>query len=551
MKLVSITATSILLPITIGFTINRLAEDSSLPSQEVIQYLATIFILFFVGVVAEYIWNRTCAFYLSHARHDLEQFVFKKLLVKSYRFHALQSGAAVVSQANRFIQSFQYFHDVVFRDLLTIIVTFSMTLVISFAFSWRIAVVILVWAIAYTFIVAYAARKKFAQKQLSAAAGTKMTSYFTDVMSNMVTVKTFAREADEQRRYSAYSSKKMITGQQSWTWSAAVSALIGSMMAILNISVLSISFYRIQIGAMDIGTLILIQVFVVRLSLQLWQLGSIIRDIDKSFSDSGEMTQILIHEPEFTDPSGTHHKAITKGHISFSNVHFRYPDADNNHAIFKDLSLEIRAGEKVGIVGPSGSGKTTLARALLRLASISHGTITIDGHDINTIARSDIRNAIAYVPQEPILFNRSLLDNIRYGKPSASMEEVELAVKKARADVFIERLPDGYKTMIGERGFKLSRGQRQRIAIARAMLKQSPILILDEATSALDSASEKLIQKALDELTTNRTTIVIAHRLSTVQKLDTIVVLQGGKIVEKGSHEELVNKQGVYTNLWK
>jgi len=218
--------------------------------------------------------------------------------------------------------------------------------------------------------------------------------------------------------------------------------------------------------------------------------------------------------------------------------------------VLHGIDLTIAPGEMVGIVGPSGSGKSTLTRLLLRFSDIDGGAIMIDGQNIAQITQDDLRRFIAYVPQEPLLFHRSIRENIAYGSPKATEKEIVAAARKANAAEFIDHLPDGYDTMVGERGVKLSGGQRQRIAIARAILKNAPILVLDEATSALDSESEILIQEALQKLMQNRTTIVIAHRLSTIQKMDRIVVLADGAIVEQGPHQKLIARKGVYAQMW-
>ena len=225
-------------------------------------------------------------------------------------------------------------------------------------------------------------------------------------------------------------------------------------------------------------------------------------------------------------------------------------DATKQEALFRGFSLDVQPGERVGLVGPSGGGKTSITKLLLRYMDIQTGAITIDGQDIRSITRDDLHKAISYVPQEPLLFHRSLGENIAYGNPDASLATIKTSAIRAHADQFISNLPNGYNTLVAERGIKLSGGQRQRVAIARAMLKDSPILLLDEATSALDSESEKLIQDALWKLMEGRTAIVIAHRLSTIQRMDRIVVLNNGKIVEEGTHKQLIKQKGTYAGLW-
>lgn len=238
--------------------------------------------------------------------------------------------------------------------------------------------------------------------------------------------------------------------------------------------------------------------------------------------------------------------------IDFKDVDFMYSDAQNNVKAIADFSLTMHPGEKVGVVGYSGSGKTTLTKLLLRYMDIDGGTVSINGVDIADMKQTDLRSHIAYVPQEPLLFHRSIAENIAYGKPKANQRAVKRAADAAYIDDFVDELPKGYNTLVGERGIKLSGGQRQRVAIARAILKDAPILVLDEATSALDSRSEKFIQKALWNLMDGRTTLVIAHRLSTIQHMDRIIVVDKGHIVQIGSHLELLKqKQGIYAKLWE
>jgi ATP-binding cassette subfamily B protein len=241
---------------------------------------------------------------------------------------------------------------------------------------------------------------------------------------------------------------------------------------------------------------------------------------------------------------------VIRGRINFDEITYHYSDDPGGEPLFKEFSLAIEPGERIGLVGPSGSGKTTLTKLLLRFADVDTGAITIDGQNIAHVSQESLRKHIAYVPQEPMLFHRSIRDNIAYARPHVSDEEVEQAARQANALEFIERLPEGFHTTVGERGVKLSGGQRQRIAIARAILKNAPILVFDEATSALDSESEKYIQAALSNLMQGRTSIVVAHRLSTIAALDRIVVLDNGGIREQGTHKDLLKQKGIYATLW-
>lgn len=272
--------------------------------------------------------------------------------------------------------------------------------------------------------------------------------------------------------------------------------------------------------------------------------------INRALGDAAEMTRVL-DEPRLVadDPDAPELK-VTEGAIDFEQLSFAYRDAAAGESVFDDLTLHVAAGRRVGLVGKSGSGKTTLTKLLLRLDDVQGGRVLVDGQDVSRCTQQSLRRQVAYVPQEALLFHRSIRENIAYGRPDATDEQIREAARLANALEFIDRLPRGFDTMVGERGVKLSGGQRQRVAIARAILTDAPILVLDEATSALDSESEALVQEALENLMRGRTSIVVAHRLSTVAALDRIVVLADGEIVEDGTHAQLVEAGGEYASLW-
>ena len=302
-------------------------------------------------------------------------------------------------------------------------------------------------------------------------------------------------------------------------------------------------------GILTLGDFVLLRSYLSQLTEQVRSMGGNVRRIYEAMADANEMTEILLTPHEVVDEKRAAVLTVPKGVVEFRNVQFSYIGGSN--LVLQDFSLKTRPGERVGIVGPSGGGKSTVLKLLVRLHDVNSGAILIDHQDIAVVTQASLHRNIAYVPQEPILFHRSLMENIRYSKPAATDEEVIQAAKLAHCHEFISNFPAGYQTLVGERGVKLSGGERQRVAIARAILMDAPILVLDEATSSLDSESEVYIQDSLAKLVIGRTVIAVAHRLSTIRKMDRIVVVKDGHIIEEGSHDLLVKiENGLYQRLW-
>jgi ATP-binding cassette, subfamily B, bacterial len=368
-----------------------------------------------------------------------------------------------------------------------------------------------------------------------------------DSITNILNVKLFAREGYESRYLDSYVNKRAAK-ERDHHWFMFIVKNIENF-AICTMIALMIWFLiqeRIK-GRVTVGDFAFIITVTNCVIDAVWRLANELVSFSREIGQARQALQLLSHPPEIVDASPEKDLMITKGEIVFDKVHFTYVKGKN---LFSNKSIIIQPGQKVGLVGFSGSGKSTFVNLILRFYDLESGRILIDGQDISTVTQSSLRSQIALIPQDPLLFYRSLFENIRFGRLDATDEEVIEAAKKAHAHAFITKLPDGYATEVGERGVKLSGGQRQRIAIARAILKNAPILILDEATSSLDSITESYIQESLAWLMKERTTLVIAHRLSTLAYMDRVLVFNEGKIVEEGTQKELLRKGGYFAELW-
>ncbi len=480
---------------------------------------------------------------------DIYQRIFGHFMDLSSSFHANRFSGSLVSQTNKFTSAYVRIADSVVFDITTMLLAFIFAFVILWPRAPIVVLIMFGFSIIFITVSILITAKVRRLNAVEADKSNQQTGFLADAITNVMAVKGFAGGLYERKRYAlATNETRDATNNTMWA-SIKRDTLSASMTTTLGIATLGTSIASVVMYDADIATVFLVITYTTAIGERLWEFSQrTLRNINRAFGDAQDMAEILNLEPAVKDAKRSEKPRITRGAIDIQNMTFTHPE--NDEALFDKLNITIKSGEKIGLVGHSGSGKTSLTKLLLRFNDIDSGKILIDGQNIARITQDDLRRHIAYVPQEPLLFHRTIRENIAYGRPEATEDEIVAAARKANASEFIEKLKDGYDTLVGERGVKLSGGQRQRIAIARAILKDAPILVLDEATSALDSESEKLIQSALWELMKGRTAIVIAHRLSTIQKMDRILVMEDGEIVEQGSHAELVEARGIYAQLW-
>ena len=417
--------------------------------------------------------------------------------------------------------------------------------VTMFGISYLGVLIVTIWA--YIWFTIRASNWRIGIRRKMNESDTEANSKAIDSLLNFETVKYFGNEDMEAERFDQSMARYEQAATKVWTSLAWLNFGQAVILGIGMGACMWLSANAVAAGTQTIGDFVLINALLLQLAIPLNFIGFIYREIRQGLTDLESMFSLLDEEPEISDRPDARDLDVTDGSIRFDDVDFHY---DPDRHILKGVSFEIPAGKTVAIVGPSGAGKSTISRLLYRFYDVTGGAILIDGQDVRDVTQKSLRSAIGMVPQDTVLFNDTIAYNIRYGRPDATEEEVIRAAEMAQIGDFIRGLPEGFNTQVGERGLKLSGGEKQRVAIARTLLKAPPILVLDEATSALDTHTEQEIQSALDVVSKNRTTLVIAHRLSTVVNADEIIVLKAGKIAERGTHEALIGSKGLYAEMW-
>lgn len=499
---------------------------------------------------AENFWRASGFFgmrWFMHFRASGYQSLYEYLTLHSKDYFNSRFAGSIANKISNAVNGTQAIFENVLWNFLPLILGLLWFTLFSFWSNVWLGVIILIWSLLFLLLNIWFAKLLHPHSFKSAKAGSILKGKIVDSLSNISLVHEYAFVHGEQEYIKNFITKDRNAGIKLWKMSEWMLFTNGIFITVFMALMICTSLVLFQNKFVSAGVIVMVVAIVIKLADQLLFLGQQIRDVIRYYGEAKEGLTEILQEHLIVDSENATDLVADKGAIAISDMDFHYETTK----VFENFSLKILEGQKVGLVGKSGSGKTTFVSLLLRHFDIQKGDIQIDGQSIYNVTLESLRRAIAFVPQDTSLFHRTVRENISYSKPDATIEEITQAAKLANAHEFIKQLPQGYETMVGERGVKLSGGQRQRIAIARAFLKNAPIIILDEATSSLDSESERAIQESLETLMKHRTVIAIAHRLSTLKEMDRILVIKEGKIVEDGNPDELLKKpNGIFKNMW-
>jgi ATP-binding cassette, subfamily B, bacterial len=514
-----------------------------------IWFWGTVYVLLFF--TSENVW-RTSGFtgmrWFMNFRFSGYQRLYEYLTLHSKDYFNSRFAGSLSNKITHAVDGTQALFENILWNFFPLVLGLIWFTVFSFFSNVWLGIIIALWSIGFLILNVFFAKKLHPHSFKSATAGSVLKGKIVDSLSNISLVHEYAFIHGEREYIKNFVKKDKDAGMAMWTLSEWMLVTNGILIVLFMALMIGTSLFLFENNLVSAGVIVMVIAISLRLSDQLLFLGQQIRDATRYYGEAKEGLAEILTEHLIIDAKNAAALKADKGEIVIEDMDFEY----ENTKVFENFSLTISAGQKVGLVGKSGAGKTTFVSLLLRHFEIQKGDIKIDGQNIADVTLESLRKNIAFVPQDTSLFHRTIKENISYSNPDASLEDVIHAAKLANAHDFIQALPQGYKTLVGERGVKLSGGQRQRIAIARAFLKNAPILILDEATSSLDSESEHLIQQSLEKLMKNRTVIAIAHRLSTLKEMDRIIVIKAGNVLEDGNPDELLKKQnGVFKNLWE
>ena len=535
-------------PIFYKEIIDILSSSTGITNELSLNAIGVLMIILWIKI-ASFIVYRLYDFWAIALEMNIQEwinnFFLQKLQYHSYKFFSENMSWSLISKFRKGVSAFEKLSDIFSWQILPFITNVTIILIIIGMQNIWISVWIFVVILIFTWLQYVLYKYIHPYQEKANALDSEQGGLLSDLIINNYTIKLFASEKKEERKYAKLNydtahARKIQYHKSIWIWGSSAAIWI-----ILEVGIMYLAIRMWGNGTISLGMIVLLQTYILRLIDFLWGIGQTLRHTFIAISEASEILGIIDTPHEIQDKSNKKLK-VKQGEVRFEGVDFSYGE----NQIFHDLKLHIKPSQRVALVGASGSGKSTITKLLFRFYDIQKGKILIDDQDISQVTQESLRTHLSLVPQDPILFHRSIRENIAYARPDASDDEIKAAAKMARCDLFIDHLEDKYETLVGERGIKLSWGERQRIAIARAIIENAPILITDEATSALDSESEKYIQEAMAEVMKNKTSIIIAHRLSTIMKMDRIIVMDQWKIVESWTHSELIQKpDGIYKKL--